>query len=100
MVTRVIGSCDLGHRSAQTIKTPAGNRGVQVLITALGITPLWDYCCMGSHQDVDAPKPSRKFHSCALPESACAPFELRDELGEQLDALLDHPQRWLAADRG
>ena len=83
----------------QTTKNPARGGGVQVLITAVGLTALWDYCCTGSHQDGLA-KPSRISPSCALPPSACAPFELLDELGEQPDALHVHRHKLCAADRG
>jgi hypothetical protein len=62
--------------------------------------PRWDYCCTGSHQDVDLPKDCRKFHSCALVESALLLDVLPVFLHEQLDALLAHLQRLLAADRG
>ena len=86
-------------RSADN-KQPRSWRGVQALITAVTTTALWDYCCTGSHQGVDASKPSSKFRSYALPERACAAFVLCDELGEQPDVLHDHHQRRLATERG
>ena len=86
--------------AVQVLKTPLV-AGLKAFIDfPLVRLPHWGYCLTGSHQNVDVAKDCRKFHSCALVESALLLDVLPVFLHEQLGALLDHPQRWLAVDRG